>query len=124
MKKIFKYVLDDAYDQMIYIPLPATILSVEEQRNNIVLYSIVDPDENVPKVSVNVLVIETGESIRDSLDTYKFLGTIKLYNGERILYVFYRYADHIAGDMHKIPNVTVETLKSAFMEKNRDVVMA
>ena len=32
------------------------------------LYSVVDPDESVPQVSVTVLIIDTGEFIKENLD--------------------------------------------------------
>ena len=94
MNKIFKYKLENVDKQTIELPLPARILSVMEQNDDIVLYSVVDDDESVPKIPVDVLIVGTGEIVEDNIGLYTFLGTVELFDCKEIWHVFYSYADH------------------------------
>ena len=95
MNKIFKYVLENVDIQTIHIPLPARILSVMEKNDDIVLYSIVDDDKDVPTVSVDILVMGTGDFVEKNIGIYTFLGTVKLLDGKEIWHIFYRYSDNV-----------------------------
>jgi hypothetical protein len=90
MKKIFKYVLEVIENQTIDIPLPAMILSVAEQGVHIVLYTMADDGEDIPTVSIDILIKETGHTIQDDIGLYTFIGTVKLFNIRQELHVFYR----------------------------------
>lgn len=94
MNKIFNYKLENIDKQTIDIPLPARILSVVELNDDILLSSIIDDDKDVPRISVDILVIGTGEFVEDNNGVYTFLGTVKLFDGKEIWHVFYRYTDH------------------------------
>lgn len=94
MNKIFKIKLENIDRQTIEIPLPARILSVVEQDNDIVLNSIIDDDKDVPTVSVDLLIIGIDEVVENNIDVYNFLGTVLLLDGKEIWNVFYRFADH------------------------------
>lgn len=94
MNTIFKYKLENIDQQMIDIPLPARILSVIEMNNDIVLYSIVDDDKDVPTMPIDILIKGTGDVVENNIGLYTFLGTVKLFDDKEIWHVFYRYSDH------------------------------
>lgn len=116
MKKIFKYNLNkiDGRGHMILdVPMPAEILSVSEQYNEAVIYAM--GDEGSPTIPVDILIVETDQSIKDDMDTYKFIGTVKLDNGKYI-HLFYRYVD-IIGDAYIIPQTNKERFGRIYREK-------
>lgn len=87
MKRIFKYVLSATDTQTITLPYPNKVLSVAEQYGNIVVYAWVDDDPTMMK-SYTFQIRGTGHNA-DGLDNYKFLGTVKLQDGELMFHVFY-----------------------------------
>lgn len=89
MKRIFKYILDASDNQVIEIP-SETILSVEEQNEKIVVYAIVDTD--IEPIKYEFGINGTGNSITFEIEYFKFLGTVKMYNGSLMFHVFYRKA--------------------------------
>jgi hypothetical protein len=93
MNMIFKYKLENIDQQTIVMPFPARILSVTEQNNDIVLYSIVDDEKDVPTIPVDILIKGTVDVVENE-GLYTFLGTVKLPDGET-WHVFYRYTDHV-----------------------------
>ena len=96
MNSIFKYKLENIDQQTMVIPFPARILSVVEQDNDIVLYSIIDDEKDekdVPKIPIEVLIKGTGDIVEDNIGLYTFVGTVKLFDGKEIWHVFYRYID-------------------------------
>lgn len=97
MKKIIKYILEVVDNQIVDIPLPATILSVTEQGAHIALYAIADDDKDVPTDAVDLLIKETGNHIKDDIDRYTFIGTVKLFNNNLEFHVFYRHTFITAG---------------------------
>lgn len=103
MNKILKYKLENIDQQTLEISLPATILSVLEMNDDIILYSLVDDGKDVPKISVDILVIGTGEVVEDNIGMYTFLGTVKLFDNKEIWHVFYRFHDHIVGESDRLP---------------------
>jgi hypothetical protein len=92
MNTIFKYKLENIDQQTIEIPLPARILSVVEDNDDIVLYAVVDDDQDVPKIPVDISIKGTGDVIESGIGLYTFLGTVKLFNGNEIWHVFYMYS--------------------------------
>jgi len=107
---------------IIDILMPAKILSVSEQNNITVVYALVDDErETTP---VDILIIGTGFPIRDNIDTYDFIGAVKLDGGKYMWHVFYRYVKIFDKDDHEIPEVSLEHLKNTFVNKSRDVVIA
>lgn len=94
MNTIWKYKLENIDQQTIEIPLPTKLLSVVEQNDEIMLYSIVDDDKDIPKIPVDFLIKGTGDFVEKNIDIYTYLGTVKLFDGTEIWHVFYMYADN------------------------------
>ena len=94
MNKILEYKLENVDQQTIKIPLPARIVSVMERDYNIVLCAVVDDDEGIPKIPIDILVVGTGDFLENNIGLYTPLGTVKLFEGEEVWHVLYRYADH------------------------------
>ena len=90
MRKIFKYPLEITDYQTIEIKSPAILLSVVEQNNKIVMYALVDDFEY--DIPVDIMIIGTGNPIRNDIDSYKFLGTVSLMDGRLIFHVFARHS--------------------------------
>lgn len=89
MKKIVKYLLKPNGEQKIEIemPLPAVVLSVHVQGDEIYLWAVVDPEKASKTVIFYVFV--TGEDIKvDEEAVGPFIGTVHMYNGAIILHVF------------------------------------
>ncbi len=94
MNTIWKFKLENIDQQTIEIPLPAKILSVAEQNDDIVLYSVVDNGKDVPTIPVDILIKGAGDFVENNIGLYTFLGTVKLFCGTEIWHVFYMYADN------------------------------
>ena len=88
MKKIFKYRLEPADVQRLYILKGSKILSVEEQYGKVVLYALVD-DTYGELDCFKIFVKRTGH-LADDVSDCKFLGTVKLDEGRLMFHVFYR----------------------------------
>jgi hypothetical protein len=86
MKKIFKYLIDG---EDITLPAGSKILSVTTQRDNIVMYAIIDPDIK-DKMVYSFLVIGTGHEITKDINDYTFFGTVSLLSGEFMCHIFYK----------------------------------
>lgn len=91
MQKIFKYPLEVTDNQIVDILLPAILLSVENQRGNIVLYAIVDDESNVT-IPIDVAIVGTGNVICQNLSTYKFMGTVKMAEGALVWHIFAKHS--------------------------------
>ena len=89
MKTIYKYVLKATDVQTIELPLKSQILSAKVQGNNIVLYALVEPNEE-RKEEYNVLAFGTGHDIAINLSDYSFLDTVLLQNGSLAFHFFYK----------------------------------
>ncbi len=86
MKTIWKFELDTADYQTLSIPLPAKILSVSNQGNQIVLYAEVDTESTMLR-DVAVWIHGTGHE-KKALTTAKFIGTVKLMDGILMFHVY------------------------------------
>jgi hypothetical protein len=87
---IHKYQLDATTAQELSVTKEGRILSVAEQRNNIVVYAMVDTDEQ-EKDHYEVFVIGTGHHIPlDALEG-RFLGTVNLHGGSLMFHVFIKH---------------------------------
>ena len=84
MKRIYKYSVEVRDEQDIYLPVGAEILSVAEQYNRIVLYAIVDSEAETKPHHISVR--GTGHELNDKEG--RFIGTVKLYNGDLMFHVF------------------------------------
>jgi hypothetical protein len=113
MNTIHKYTLENIDQQTIEVPLPARILSVIEQNNDIILYAVVDDSEDVPKIPVDISIKGTGDIVENGIGLYTLLGTVKLFDGKEIWHVFYAYADrdNMIGNLAKIGEPIAEEFK-------------
>lgn len=87
-KCVYKYQLKMTAEQDIFLPYDAKILSVEEQRGNIVLYALVDSDAPIKDIQDKrrIYIHGTGCKVYDPLA--RFIGTVKLRGGECMFHVF------------------------------------
>ena len=89
MKKIYKYELQPVDFQNLKLPKGSKIISVTEQYDKMVLYAIVDTDTLETEI-YDIAVKGTGHDFPEKLDTYTFLGSIKLIGGSLVFHIFYK----------------------------------
>jgi hypothetical protein len=82
-----KYPLLTEPEQVLELPATTRIISVAEQRNEIVLYAIVDLSE-AEQSKHKVWVIGTGHPLPEQAALGRFLGTVNLYSGSLMFHVF------------------------------------
>lgn len=87
MKRIYKYELEVADNQIIDIP-SNTLLSAQEQNEKIVVYALVDTESISTKYEFGIN--GSGNPITFDIENFDFLGTVKMYNGSLMFHVFYR----------------------------------
>lgn len=94
--KVFKYNLEVTDEQTLKLPPGSRVLSVMNQRDNIVLYALVNPINNKNLTEdISIRIVGTGHDIDffipnpNLADGYKFLGTISLHGGALMFHVFY-----------------------------------
>jgi len=87
MKAIYKYELNGDTLQTVLLPADSTVLSVVEQHQDIVMYAVVDVEqENTQEIVF--LLLGTGQDFDNTLDGYSFLNTVKLSDGAIMVHVF------------------------------------
>ena len=91
MKKIFKYILEPADVQRLYLLTGSKILSVKEQYGKVVLYALVGGAQGGLDC-FKIFVKRTGHPADDISDC-KFLGTVKLDEGKLMFHVFYKQVE-------------------------------
>lgn len=89
MKTIYKFILKSTDEQTLELPLGSKILSAKEQRDEIVLYALVNPDEEI-KVTYSILAYGTGQNIDVKVSGYEFLDTVLLNSGSLVFHFFYK----------------------------------
>ena len=88
MKKIFKQSLGHTKGTVeLEIPKNSAILAVKEQRGEVVVYYLCDPDEK-ETYHFKFHLFETGEDLSESIDSLSYLKTVFLFGGEYVLHVF------------------------------------
>jgi len=87
MNAIYKYELSGDTPQTISLPISSTVLSVVEQNEKIVMYAIVDVEQENTE-EIRFLLLGTGQIFDNTLDGYSFLNTVKLLGGNLMLHVF------------------------------------
>ncbi|MFA6711118.1 MAG: hypothetical protein WCS33_00170 [Candidatus Caldatribacteriota bacterium] len=92
MKRVFKYPLVMMDRNTIVLPKGSKILSVESQKDDIVVYAIVD-DSVSTEVEEHVFLIRGTGHPADDVDGYDFLNTVKLYGDTLIFHIFYARGD-------------------------------
>jgi len=93
-RRIFKYPLEIADRQIIKVPAGGIPLSIIEQRGDVVLYASV-PEDNDPEITkdLEIHIVGTGHIIAfDTVNDFKFLGTVSVEGGQLIWHVFFK--DH------------------------------
>jgi hypothetical protein len=88
MKRIFKYKLEPTDYQILKIPVGSSFLSAQSQKDDIVLYALVD-DLEVENDNLHIIIHGTGHDASD-LGEHSFLGTVKLYDDTLMFHVFYK----------------------------------
>jgi hypothetical protein len=86
---IYKYNLEIGRSNIIKLPLLTQVLSVETQKDNIVLYGLVNVEEKETAL-YDIKIYGTGYIIDIDLTSYTFLGTVKTYDDRFIWHVFYK----------------------------------
>lgn len=86
---IYKYELEAASVQLIYLPAFAQVLSVKNQHNKIVVYALVDASPETVKEPVEFRIVGTGNDA-SNVDGSTFLGTVSLHDGTLMYHVFYK----------------------------------
>lgn len=89
ISSIWKYTLIPATTNIVKMPLGAQILSVDTQNDEIVVYALVDTEENIV-TELDFKTYGTGHQIDINIHNYTFLGTAKLQNGSLMFHVFYK----------------------------------
>jgi len=90
MKTIHKFTLAITSEQTIKIPGYVELLSVAEQKDEIVVYAIVEapPIENQHKL-ISFLILGTGSGFfSNERKNWRFLNTVSTRNGSLIWHVF------------------------------------
>lgn len=86
VKAIWKFTLKN-HESNLEIPAGYEVLSVVEQHDNITLYCIVNPENEL--VDAQFIVIGTGWDISDKATVdMKFIGTVLTSNGALVWHVF------------------------------------
>lgn len=124
MNKIIRYKLENVDQQTVEMPFPARLLSVIEQNDDIVLYSIIDDDKDVPKIPIDILVIGTGDAVEENIGLYTFLGTVRLFDNKEIWHIFYKYTDdgHIKKSYNPPIIEDIEEIKKEFRGKGNIMI--
>lgn len=86
MKKIFKYNLLCIGSQTIDLPYSIEIISVIEQRGEIVVYGIIDTED--VKYPREFRVYGTGHPLDEDIEDFIFLDTVSTEKGILILHIF------------------------------------
>jgi hypothetical protein len=85
---IWKFPLQPASCQIVEIPLPAKILSVQEQRGAFCLWAEVDPDSE--KVEVEIGIIATGQELPspEGSSFLRHINTFQLQDGALVFHAY------------------------------------
>ncbi len=87
-RSIYRYKIDIANTQTLTLPKGAEILSVINHFGDVCIYAIVDT-ETTEREEYALQCYSTGYTIRHD-DSYKFLGTVVMLDGNFIYHVFYK----------------------------------
>lgn len=85
MKTIYKYEISMVPEQVIHMPKGSEILSIQRQHYGLMLWALVDPDQEPEPVKFRF--IGTGEDIENSF-TGSYIGTYKFYHDSVVLHLF------------------------------------
>lgn len=85
MKRVYKYILSAEDYSTIVLPAGAQILSVHEQRDQIYLWVLIDPNEKGVETH-KFRVAGTCHDITD--EALRFIGSVLMYGGSLVFHVF------------------------------------
>lgn len=85
MKTIWKFPLKVADTQVIDIPMPADILTIQMQGETPCLWALVNPDAEEKAIKA-IAIFGTGHPLPDRAMTY--IGTFQLHGGALVFHVF------------------------------------
>jgi hypothetical protein len=85
MKTIYKYTLPVGDNVAVSLPVGAGILSVHEQREQICMWALVDPNEKETEIR-QFRIAGTGHDITE--DLYQFIGSVHMYSSSLVFHVF------------------------------------
>lgn len=86
---IYKYELEPAAVQIIYLPAFAQVLSVNNQHDKMVVYALVDVFPETVKEPIEFRIVGTGNDA-SGIDGSTFLGTVSLNHGALMFHTFYK----------------------------------
>jgi hypothetical protein len=86
MKRILKYTLDIVDHQELTLSENSKILSVQNQRDSIVLYALTN---ELTTCTYSIIMHGTGHTADDVIGA-QFIGTVSLHNGSLMFHVFAR----------------------------------
>lgn len=86
MERIFKYVLEIADSRVLDLPEGSKILSAMVQRNETVLYALVDDDVQT-MYGHTIRIVGTGHPFPDCREHY-YLGTVSTHDESLVWHVF------------------------------------
>jgi hypothetical protein len=86
MERIFEYVLEIEDSQVLDLPKGSKILSAMSQRDEVVLYALVDDDVQTMH-GHTIKIVETGHQFPDCQEHY-YLGTVMTHGGSLVWHVF------------------------------------
>ena len=89
MKSIWKYTLQPKGIQLLDLPRGAKILSCDVQREDVVIWALVDLEETEIGI-VEVTAFPTGQTIDPDRDMGIFLGTVLLNETRIVLHIYYK----------------------------------
>lgn len=92
VESIYKYILETVDSQQITIHGFQRILSVIDQRDQLVLYALVDPSSN-EQTWIDVKIVGTGNMVMFDNEGWDFRGSISQCDGLAIWHVWTRKED-------------------------------
>ena len=84
MSVIYKYNLTYPGNCNLVLPKGSYFLSVQEQKNAVCIWAVVDPKEYIMETR-KLHIFQTGDPI---IPYHDFIGTVQLFDGAYVLHVF------------------------------------
>ena len=84
--RVFKWKLPAASHFELTLPRGARLLTVQEQRGELMLWALVDPE--APTETRDFRIAGTGHLIDEDANTLRYVGTVQMSNGSLVWHVF------------------------------------
>ena len=85
MQTVWKYILPIQDDVEVTLPKNAKILCVKEQKGDLCLWALVDPDEKETE-PINLRIAGTGHPIIE--DNLVYIDTVLMYDDNFVIHIF------------------------------------